>query len=101
MLQVEITQDALQARMEATAEDVRAFARGYAASVETHCLSLLRRLEELRVQRRYVLQPGVTLRCYTQVLQPGVTLRCYSQVLQPGGTARWYSQVVQPGGTAR
>ena len=38
MLQVEITQDALQARMEATAEDVRAFARGYAASVETHCL---------------------------------------------------------------
>ncbi|CAL8340213.1 unnamed protein product [Boreogadus saida] len=52
LMKVEITQDALQARMEATAEDVRAFARGYAASVETHCLSLLRRLEELRVQRR-------------------------------------------------
>uniref|UniRef100_A0A3Q0RG16 RING-type E3 ubiquitin transferase n=1 Tax=Amphilophus citrinellus TaxID=61819 RepID=A0A3Q0RG16_AMPCI len=49
---VEASQEALQARVEATASEVRAFARGYASAVETHCLSLLRRLEELRVQRR-------------------------------------------------
>ena len=52
MSQVEISEDALQARVEATADEVRAFARGYAAAVEAHCVSLLRRLEELRVQRR-------------------------------------------------
>ncbi|KAM4609329.1 E3 ubiquitin-protein ligase TRIM45 [Polymixia lowei] len=49
---VETSQETLQARVEATAEEVRAFARGYASAVEAHCLSLLRRLEELRVQRR-------------------------------------------------
>ncbi|KAG7266285.1 hypothetical protein CRUP_009340 [Coryphaenoides rupestris] len=47
---VEISQDALRARVEATADEVRAFARGYATAVEAHCVSLLRRLEELRVQ---------------------------------------------------
>ncbi|XP_029348839.1 tripartite motif-containing protein 45 [Echeneis naucrates] len=49
---VELSQQALQARVEATADEVRAFARGYASAVEAHCLSLLRRLDELRVQRR-------------------------------------------------
>ncbi|GAA6219117.1 tripartite motif-containing protein 45 [Lates japonicus] len=49
---VEVSQEALHARVEATANEVRAFARGYASAVEAHCLSLLRHLEELRVQRR-------------------------------------------------
>ncbi|XP_034430722.1 tripartite motif-containing protein 45 [Hippoglossus hippoglossus] len=49
---VDVSQEALQARVEATANEVRAFARGYASAVESHCLSLLHRLEELRVQRR-------------------------------------------------
>ncbi|KAK2840171.1 hypothetical protein Q5P01_013911 [Channa striata] len=49
---VDVSQEALQARVDATANEVRAFARGYASTVEAHCLSLLRRLEELRVQRR-------------------------------------------------
>nr|XP_020472771.1 tripartite motif-containing protein 45 [Monopterus albus] len=49
---VEISQEALQARVDATAKEVRAFARGYASTVEAHCLSLLCRLEELRVQHR-------------------------------------------------
>uniref|UniRef100_A0A7N8XC26 RING-type E3 ubiquitin transferase n=1 Tax=Mastacembelus armatus TaxID=205130 RepID=A0A7N8XC26_9TELE len=49
---VEVSQEALQARVDATANEVRAFARSYACAVETHCLSLLRHLEELRVQRR-------------------------------------------------
>ncbi|XP_023276658.1 tripartite motif-containing protein 45 [Seriola lalandi dorsalis] len=49
---VEVSQEALQARVDATAIEVRAFARCYASAVEAHCLSLLRRLEELRVQRR-------------------------------------------------
>nr|XP_057937750.1 E3 ubiquitin-protein ligase TRIM45 [Doryrhamphus excisus] len=49
---VELSQQALQQRVEATADEVRAFARGYASAVEAHCLSLLRRLEELRLQRR-------------------------------------------------
>lgn len=50
---MELSQEALQTRVDATANEVRAFARGYASAVEAHCLSLLRRLEELRVQRRY------------------------------------------------
>ncbi|KAF7654887.1 hypothetical protein LDENG_00063760 [Lucifuga dentata] len=49
---VEISQEALQARVEEAANEVRTFTRGYASAVEAHCLSLLRRLEELRVQRR-------------------------------------------------
>uniref|UniRef100_A0A3B4ZHH7 RING-type E3 ubiquitin transferase n=1 Tax=Stegastes partitus TaxID=144197 RepID=A0A3B4ZHH7_9TELE len=49
---VESSQEALQTRVEATASEVRAFARGYASAVEQHCVALLRRLEELRVQRR-------------------------------------------------
>ncbi|KAM6969966.1 E3 ubiquitin-protein ligase TRIM45 [Aplochiton taeniatus] len=49
---VDMSQDALQAHVDAAAGEVRAFARGYACAVEAHCLSLLRRLEELRVQRR-------------------------------------------------
>ncbi|XP_060909563.1 E3 ubiquitin-protein ligase TRIM45 [Labrus mixtus] len=49
---VDISQEALQARVDATASEVRTFARAYASAVEAHCLSLLRRLEELRVQRR-------------------------------------------------
>jgi len=52
-LQVETSQKTLQVRVEATANEIRAFARSYASAVEAHCLSLLRRLEELRVQRRY------------------------------------------------
>lgn len=53
MLQVEISQEALKERADATVNEVRAFARAYASAVEAHCLSLLHRLEELRVQRRY------------------------------------------------
>ncbi|KAM3607784.1 uncharacterized protein V6R79_013936 [Siganus canaliculatus] len=49
---VETSQCALQARADSTANEVRAFARGYASAVEAHCLSLLHRLEELHVQRR-------------------------------------------------
>ncbi|XP_051259576.1 tripartite motif-containing protein 45 [Dicentrarchus labrax] len=49
---VEVSQEALQARVDAAANEVRVFARGYASAVEAHCLSLLHRLEELRVQRR-------------------------------------------------
>ncbi|KAM4730855.1 E3 ubiquitin-protein ligase TRIM45 [Anableps anableps] len=49
---VEISQENLQVRIDETANQIRAFARGYASAVEAHCLSLLRRLEELRVQRR-------------------------------------------------
>uniref|UniRef100_A0A3B5K8E1 RING-type E3 ubiquitin transferase n=1 Tax=Takifugu rubripes TaxID=31033 RepID=A0A3B5K8E1_TAKRU len=52
LVQVEKSQDALQARVDATANEVRGFARGYASAVEAHCLSLLHRLEELHVQRR-------------------------------------------------
>lgn len=53
LLQVEGSQEALQTRVEATANEVRAFARGYASAVEAHCLALLRRLEELHIQRKY------------------------------------------------
>nr|XP_040056839.1 tripartite motif-containing protein 45 isoform X1 [Gasterosteus aculeatus aculeatus]XP_040056840.1 tripartite motif-containing protein 45 isoform X1 [Gasterosteus aculeatus aculeatus]XP_040056841.1 tripartite motif-containing protein 45 isoform X1 [Gasterosteus aculeatus aculeatus] len=49
---VEISQEALQARVDAAANEVRAFARAYASVVEDHCLSLQHRLEELHVQRR-------------------------------------------------
>lgn len=65
LLQVELSQEALQVRVDATAIEVRAFARGYASAVEAHCLSLLRRLEELRVQRRYeAAAPGfMTVMC--------------------------------------
>lgn len=59
LLQVDVSQEALQARVDAAANEVRAFARGYASAVEAHCLSLLRRLEELRVQRRYGTNTGL------------------------------------------
>uniref|UniRef100_A0AAY4D9F4 RING-type E3 ubiquitin transferase n=1 Tax=Denticeps clupeoides TaxID=299321 RepID=A0AAY4D9F4_9TELE len=49
---VELSQDALQARSEALAGEVRAFARSYASVVEAHCCGLLQRLEDLRLQRR-------------------------------------------------
>ncbi|XP_051938978.1 tripartite motif-containing protein 45 [Hippocampus zosterae] len=49
---VEGSQEALQTRVEATANEVRAFARGYAGAVEAHCLALLHRLEELHIQRK-------------------------------------------------
>uniref|UniRef100_A0A673BJI7 RING-type E3 ubiquitin transferase n=1 Tax=Sphaeramia orbicularis TaxID=375764 RepID=A0A673BJI7_9TELE len=49
---VDESQELLQARVDATANDIRAFARGYASAVEAHCVSLLRRLEELRIHRR-------------------------------------------------
>ncbi|XP_054643882.1 tripartite motif-containing protein 45 isoform X2 [Dunckerocampus dactyliophorus] len=52
LLEQTLQKEALQDRVEATANEVRAFARGYAGAVEAHCLSLLRRLEELRLQRR-------------------------------------------------
>ncbi|KAM9709325.1 E3 ubiquitin-protein ligase TRIM45 [Menidia menidia] len=53
---VETSQRTLQERVEATANEIRAFARGYASAVESHCLSLLRRVEELRLNRRNRLQ---------------------------------------------
>ncbi|KAL0963601.1 hypothetical protein UPYG_G00308460 [Umbra pygmaea] len=49
---VDQSQNSLQARVDAVADEVRSFARGYACAVESHCLSLLRHLEELRLQRR-------------------------------------------------
>uniref|UniRef100_A0A673WHE6 RING-type E3 ubiquitin transferase n=1 Tax=Salmo trutta TaxID=8032 RepID=A0A673WHE6_SALTR len=49
---VDLFQEALQARMDVMADEVCSFARGYASAVESHCLSLLRRLVELRLQRR-------------------------------------------------
>uniref|UniRef100_A0A3B3DRY3 RING-type E3 ubiquitin transferase n=1 Tax=Oryzias melastigma TaxID=30732 RepID=A0A3B3DRY3_ORYME len=49
---VENCQETVQARVEATANEIRAFACGYASAVEAHCVSLLRHLEELRIQRR-------------------------------------------------
>uniref|UniRef100_A0AAV2K3J3 RING-type E3 ubiquitin transferase n=1 Tax=Knipowitschia caucasica TaxID=637954 RepID=A0AAV2K3J3_KNICA len=49
---VDASQDLLTSRVEEVAQEVRAFARGYASAVETHCLSLLRHLEELHKQRR-------------------------------------------------
>ncbi|KAM9850598.1 E3 ubiquitin-protein ligase TRIM45 [Aulostomus maculatus] len=49
---VEVSQEALQARVEATANEVRSFAQGYASAVKAHCLSLLHRLDEIRIQRR-------------------------------------------------
>lgn len=49
---VEISQEHLQVRVDEMANEIRAFARDYASAVEAHCLSLLRHLEELRVQRR-------------------------------------------------
>ncbi|KAM9342303.1 E3 ubiquitin-protein ligase TRIM45 [Pholidichthys leucotaenia] len=48
---VDASQETLQAKVEATASEVRAFAQSYATAIEAHCLSLLRRLEELHVQR--------------------------------------------------
>uniref|UniRef100_A0A8C5I6S2 RING-type E3 ubiquitin transferase n=1 Tax=Gouania willdenowi TaxID=441366 RepID=A0A8C5I6S2_GOUWI len=63
LLKVEASQDALQARVEAAANEVRAFARSYATAVETHCVSLLHRLDELRVQHSNQLQlQGAQLR---------------------------------------
>lgn len=49
---MDISPEALQARMDAMEDEVCSFARGYASAVESHCLSLLRRLVELRLQRR-------------------------------------------------
>uniref|UniRef100_A0A087YIW6 RING-type E3 ubiquitin transferase n=2 Tax=Poecilia formosa TaxID=48698 RepID=A0A087YIW6_POEFO len=49
---VEISQENLQVRADETANQIRVFAREYTSAVEAHCLSLLRRLEEIRVQRR-------------------------------------------------
>lgn len=50
---MEISQENMQVRVDETANEIRAFARDYASAVEAHCLSLLRRLEELRLQRRW------------------------------------------------
>jgi hypothetical protein len=49
---VDLSQEVLQARIDATADEVRSFARGYASAVESHCLSLLQCLVELRLQCR-------------------------------------------------
>ncbi|XP_072541253.1 E3 ubiquitin-protein ligase TRIM45 [Salminus brasiliensis] len=49
---VEISQEALKTRTDSLASEIRAFARSYASAVEAHCCSLLRTLEELRLQRR-------------------------------------------------
>uniref|UniRef100_A0A3B5MLI1 RING-type E3 ubiquitin transferase n=1 Tax=Xiphophorus couchianus TaxID=32473 RepID=A0A3B5MLI1_9TELE len=59
---VEISQESLQVRVDETANQIRAFAREYASAVEAHCLSLLRRLEEIRAQRRnHLLLQGAQL----------------------------------------
>ncbi|XP_076850461.1 E3 ubiquitin-protein ligase TRIM45 isoform X2 [Brachyhypopomus gauderio] len=48
---VDQAQDVLRRRSDALAGEIRAFARSYAAAVETHCCSLLQDLQDLRVQR--------------------------------------------------
>ncbi|XP_062862540.1 E3 ubiquitin-protein ligase TRIM45 [Trichomycterus rosablanca] len=53
---VEISQDALQARAETLASEIRAFSLAYSSAVEAHCCSLLRSLDDLRLQRRNQLQ---------------------------------------------
>ncbi|XP_051565984.1 tripartite motif-containing protein 45 isoform X1 [Myxocyprinus asiaticus] len=49
---VDISQETLQTRTDTLAGEIRAFARGYASAVEAHCCSLLRSLEDVRLQRR-------------------------------------------------
>uniref|UniRef100_A0A8C1TQ54 Uncharacterized protein n=1 Tax=Cyprinus carpio TaxID=7962 RepID=A0A8C1TQ54_CYPCA len=49
---VDTSQEALQARTDTLAGEMRAFARIYASVVEVHCCSLLRSLEDLSLQCR-------------------------------------------------
>ncbi|XP_030643452.1 tripartite motif-containing protein 45 [Chanos chanos] len=49
---VEVSQEALHTKAETLAKEIRTFARSYAIAVETHCCSLLRTLEDMRLQRR-------------------------------------------------
>ncbi|KAA0715888.1 Tripartite motif-containing protein 45 [Triplophysa tibetana] len=49
---VDISQEALQVRTDTVVGEIRAFAQSYASAVEAHCRSLLRSLEDLRLQRR-------------------------------------------------
>lgn len=49
---VDVSQEALQVRTDTLAGEIRAFARSYATAVEMHCRSLLRSLEDLRLQRK-------------------------------------------------
>uniref|UniRef100_A0A671NXA5 RING-type E3 ubiquitin transferase n=1 Tax=Sinocyclocheilus anshuiensis TaxID=1608454 RepID=A0A671NXA5_9TELE len=49
---VDTSQEVLQARTDTLAGEIRAFARSYASAVKAHCCSLLRSLEDLRLQRR-------------------------------------------------
>ncbi|XDV30667.1 hypothetical protein PO909_033530 [Leuciscus waleckii] len=49
---VDTSQEALRARTDTLAGEIRAFARSYANAVEAHCCSLLRSLEDLKLQRR-------------------------------------------------
>ncbi|KAG9271369.1 tripartite motif-containing protein 45-like [Astyanax mexicanus] len=52
MRRVEISKEALKIRTDSLASEIRAYARSYASAVEAHCCSLLRTLEELKIQRR-------------------------------------------------
>uniref|UniRef100_A0A673KSW9 RING-type E3 ubiquitin transferase n=1 Tax=Sinocyclocheilus rhinocerous TaxID=307959 RepID=A0A673KSW9_9TELE len=49
---VDTSQEMLQTRTDTLAGEIRAFARSYASAVEAHCCSLLRSLEDLRLQHR-------------------------------------------------
>uniref|UniRef100_A0A8C1M0Y4 Tripartite motif containing 45 n=1 Tax=Cyprinus carpio TaxID=7962 RepID=A0A8C1M0Y4_CYPCA len=49
---VDTSQEALQARTDTLAGEIRAFARSYASAVEVHSCSLLRSLEDLSLQCR-------------------------------------------------
>ncbi|MCI4378276.1 hypothetical protein PGIGA_G00214080 [Pangasianodon gigas] len=53
---VEVSQEAWQSRAEEMAREIQAFAQAYTSAVATHCRSLLRSLEDLRLQRRNQLQ---------------------------------------------
>lgn len=53
---VDTSQEAMQARTDTLAGEIRTFARAYASAVEAHCCSLLRSLDDLRTQRRNQLQ---------------------------------------------
>ncbi|KPP59890.1 tripartite motif-containing protein 45-like [Scleropages formosus] len=52
---VESSQNALRARADEVAQEVRAFARDYAVAVEQHCGALLQRLEDVCLHRRNLL----------------------------------------------
>ncbi|KAB1273774.1 Tripartite motif-containing protein 45 [Camelus dromedarius] len=56
LAQIKGTNSALQARVEAVANDVRSFSEGYIKAIEEHRDKLLQQLEDIRVQKENSLQ---------------------------------------------